>query len=69
MMTHENNIAQAEYWARCDKFDHPKAVEGITVKVPNAIDRAWLAVRKALPLRAESRRKASRWVTRGAPAK
>ncbi len=60
-------IARFEHRARCAQL-HAKPVEGITVSVPNAIDRLWMAVRKRLPQVAPGQA-AQRATTRGALAK
>lgn len=41
-------IAQAEYHIRNAKFNSTHDVEGMTVQVPNILDRAVLALRAAL---------------------
>jgi hypothetical protein len=47
MLYQENQIAQHEYVAFEASFYRP-AVEGMTVRVPNVIDRAYAALRSAL---------------------
>jgi hypothetical protein len=47
-MFNEIKMVQAEFLIRNAKYNNMKEAEGFTVQVPNVIDRAVMAVRKAL---------------------
>jgi hypothetical protein len=63
-MFNEIKIAQAEFQHRNAKFNNLKEVEGMTVQVPNVIDRAVMAVRKALANRTPKPRQSRTVVSR-----
>jgi hypothetical protein len=70
MLSLENKIAQAEYVAYEAKLNRP-VTEGVTVQVPNVIDRVLMALRNALTRRAEetAQPRSSGSYIRGVPAK
>jgi hypothetical protein len=51
MLSLENKIAQAEHVAYEAKLNRPET-EGVTVQVPNIIDRALMALRNVMTRRA-----------------
>ncbi len=65
-MFNEIQIAQAEYRVRNAKFNHAQEVEGVTVQVPNVLDRALWAVRTALARHTTKATQSSKALTRGA---
>ena len=57
-------IAQREFQIRNSKFDKWQEVEGLTVLMPNVIDRAVMAVRKALANRTPKLRQSNKVIVR-----